>query len=133
MAKTVTSSKSSVVTQDQNKEFNVWEYTYKQLVKGFLENGEKPSFDCTVCRMDDYSFEDKKTKEKINLQGSRKVFGYLHNKTGLDVLEVKEINQDNGKRVYVVKIDNFNIKAEVEGKFGKRKIFAKHYGNLKLA
>ena len=120
-------------TTMENKTFNVWEHTYKTIVKAFIENGEQDTFSFRANHYFDSNFTSKDGKE-IHIDGVKKVLTFLNNKTGLKVVKVEHVPSEDGtKEVYKITIKDFNIKAEVDGKYGKYKLFAKQYGRLKLA
>lgn len=132
-----TTKKTNVATEQKergtNMEFNIWNNTYRRLVKAFIENGEKDTFSFKANHYFDSNFTSKDGKE-VHIDGVKKVLTFLNDKTGLKVVKVEHIPSDDGTReIYQITIKDFNIKAEVDGKYGKYKLFAKQYGQLKLA
>lgn len=113
--------------------FNIWNYTYKNIVDSFIKNGEQTEFSFNVKRLDDTEFTNDKG-ETVKLEGARKVLGYLNKIGALKVTSYSEDFTEDGKRVYRVQVRDFNINVEKETKQGnKYKLFANYYGNLKLA
>ena len=119
--------------QEQNKnKFNVWNYTIKNIVDSYIKSGEKKEFSFNVKRIYDSEFVNK-DGETVNLEGSRKVLTWLYNMGALKVVSYSETFNEEGSRQYEVHIKDFNINVEKEGKYGKYKLFANYYGNLKLS
>ena len=115
-----------------SKGFNVWNYTIKNIVDSYIRNGEQKSFKFNVKRIYDSEFINDKG-ETVKLEGSQKVIAWLNKLGALKVVQYTETFTEEGKRQYEVEIKDFNINVEKEGKYGKYKLFANYYGNLKLA
>lgn len=112
--------------------FKVWNYTIKNIVDSYIKNGEQKNFKFNVKRIYDSEFINDKG-ETVKLEGSQKVIAWLNKLGALKVVRYSETFTEEGKRLYEVEIKDFNINVEKEGKYGKYKIFANYYGNLKLA
>lgn len=112
--------------------FNVWNYTIKNIVDSYIKNGEQKNFKFNVKRIYDSEFINDKG-ETVKLEGSQKVIAWLNKLGALKVVQYSETFTEEGKRLYEVEIKDFNINVEKEGKYGKYKLFANYYGNLKLA
>lgn len=120
-------------TNMEERKFNVWENTYKTLVREFIASGEKDTFSFKAKHYFDKTFTSKDGQE-IHIDGVKKVLTFLFKNDGLKVKDVKLIlSDDKTHEVYQITIKDFNIKTEVNGKYGKYKLFAKHYGQMKLA
>ena len=132
----MTNKKQNVAQQKKEgttMEFNIWNNTYRKLVKAFIENGEKTEFSFKANHYFDSSFTSKDGKD-VHIDGVKKVLTFLNDKTGLKVVKVEHIPSEDGTReIYQITVKDFNIKAEIDGKYGKYKLFAKQYGQLKLA
>lgn len=124
--------KEKTELQERSKGFNVWNYTIKNIVDSYIKNGEKKEFSFNVKRIYDSEFVNKEG-ETVNLEGSRKVLTWLYNMGALKVVSYSETFTEEGKRQYEVHIKDFDINVEKEGKYGKYKLFANYYGNLKLS
>ena len=118
--------------EKKNKEFNIWNYTYKTIVDGYIKSGEQKEFSFEVRRLQDSEFKNDKG-EIVKLEGSGKVLTYLRKLGALKMVKFEESFTEEGKRQYTVTIKDLDINVEKEGKFGKYKMFANYYGALKLA
>lgn len=118
--------------QKKEKKFNIFNYTIKNIVDSYIKNGEKKEFSFNVKRIYDSEFTNDKG-ELVKLEGSRKVFTWLNKLGALKVVSYTETYTEEGKLQYEVHIKDFDINVEKEGKYGKYKLFANYYGNLKLA
>lgn len=116
----------------QKQGFNVWNYTFKNIVDSYIKNGEQKSFKFNVKRIYDSEFINDKG-ETVKLEGAQKVLTWLNKLGALKVVRYSETFTEDGKHLYEVEIKDFNINVEREGKNGKYKLFANYYGNLKLA
>jgi len=116
----------------QKQGFNVWNYTFKNIVDSYIKNGEQKNFKFNVKRIYDSEFINDKG-ETIKLEGAQKVIAWLNKLGALKVVKYSETFTEDGKRLYEVEIKDFNINVEREGRNGKYKLFANYYGNLKLA
>lgn len=116
----------------QKQGFNVWNYTIKNIVDSYIKSGEQKNFKFNVKRIYDSEFVNDKG-ETVKLEGSQKVIAWLNKLGALKVVQYSETFTEEGKRLYEVEIKDFNINVEKEGKYGKYKLFANYYGNLKLA
>lgn len=134
----MTNKKNDVAVAQQGEtkmeqKFNVWNITYKKLVQAFIESGEKTEFSFKSNHYFDSDFVNKEN-ENIHIDGVQKVLAFLKKNNALKVVKVEHIPSEDGTReIYQITIKDFNIKAEIEGKYGKYKLFAKQYGQLKLA
>lgn len=120
-----------MTTAETTKQFNVFNYTYKNIVKAFIANGEKSEFTFNVKQLDDKEFETKEG-ELVKLDGSRKVIAYLNKLGALKVVKYTESYDEEGKHCYEVEIKDFNIRCKKQGKYGEYNLFANYYGTLKL-
>jgi hypothetical protein len=118
--------------ENSKKGFNIWNYTFKNIVDSYIKSGEQTSFKFNVKRIYDSEFTNDKG-ENVKLEGSQKVLAYLNKLGALKVVKYSETFTEDGKHLYEVEIKDFNINVEREGKNGKYKLFANYYGNLKLA
>lgn len=118
--------------EPKQQRFNVWNYTIKNIVDSYIKNGEQKNFKFNVKRIYDSEFINDKG-ETVKLEGSQKVIAWLNKLGALKVVQYSETFTEEGKRLYEVEIKDFNINVEKEGKYGKYKLFANYYGNLKLA
>ena len=127
---------ASVQQQGETKmeqKFNVWDNTYKKLVREFINSGEKTEFSFKANHYFDSDFTTKDGKD-VHIDGVQKVLAFLKKNNALKVVKFELVPSEDGtKEIYNITIKDFNIKTEVNGKFGKYKLFAKQYGKLKLA
>ena len=120
------------MTNQQQQKFNVWNFTYNKLCKGYLEKDKrKKHFEIEVKHWDDLNFQTK-DNQTINIEGSAKVLNFLKKKEVLEFERImEEVFDETGKRkfVYKIKITKFNPKAKLTNKNGKEySVFYKQLG-----
>ena len=92
----------------KSNEFNVWNYTYKAIVNGYIQSGEQSEFSFEVRRLQDSEFKNDKG-ETVKLEGSGKVLSYLRKLGALKMVKFEESFTEDGKRRYKVTIKDFDI------------------------
>jgi hypothetical protein len=122
------------MTNQQQQKFNVWNFTYNKLCKGYLEKDKrKNSFEIEVKHWNDMNFQTK-DNQTVNIEGSAKVLNFLKKKEVLEYERIQEeIFDETGKRkfIYKIKITKFNPKAKLVNKDGKEySVFYKQLGLL---
>lgn len=117
--------------EKQEKSFNIWNDTYRRLVKEFIKSGEQTEFSINIRHWWDNDFKNKETGENVHIDGAGKVLRYLYKLGALKLGERTETTDENGKLFIQVKIKNFDIKAKKAGQFGEYEIFKKDYNFIK--
>ena len=113
----------------KQKGFNIFDFTYKQLVRSFLESGKKTEFSFIARHLYDNRFTDDKGEE-VKIEGVSKVIKFLYKKGALKLVNIEPATTDEGKQVYKINIKDFDINTETKGKFGNYKIFKKPYESV---
>ncbi len=113
----------------KDKGFNIFDFTYKQLVRSFLESGKKTEFSFIARHLYDNRFTDD-NGEEVKIEGVSKVIKFLYKKGALKLVNIEPATTDEGKQVYKINIKDFDINTETEGKFGNYKIFKKPYESV---
>lgn len=118
------------------KQYNVFDNTYRTLVKAYIESGNKNEFTIFVRFYFDSEFDtvDKETKapKHVKIDGAGKVLNFLYKHNGLKVAGYKR-DIVEGIEGYRINIKDFDIKTRVPGKFGEYSVFAKALGRLMTA
>ena len=110
----------------EDKGFNIFNFTYKQLVRSFLNSGKKTEFSFTARHLHDSTFTDDKGEE-VKIEGVSKVIKFLYKKGALKLVNIEPTVDENGKQIYIINIKEFDINTEVQGKYGDYKLFKKPY------
>lgn len=110
------------------RKFNIFENTYKQIVRGYLNSNKSNEFTFKVRHYSDAEFEGDNGTVKI--EGAQKVLYYLNKQGALKVLKITQVIEETGKKMFEVKIKDFNIRTKVPGKFGDYFVFKKPYESV---
>lgn len=122
----VLKSQIAELSNQKEKKFNIWENTYRQLVRGFINSGEKTEFSFKAKHLYDNNFTNDKG-EDVKIEGVSKVIKFLYSKGALKLVSITPTVDDTGKQIYEIHIKDFNINTRVPGKFGDYNIFRKPY------
>ena len=74
--KTFSEKKVSESSEPKQKGFNIFDFTYKQLVRSFLESGKKTEFSFIARHLYDNRFTDD-NGEEVKIEGVSKVIKFL--------------------------------------------------------